>query len=93
MTMASPTPPVTIPRTLFDVYWQYKTSTAVVLKWPGDNEAITSQTGVTISQLQIAAESVCVNNIQVPEAIYRMVHRFRTTSEQLSASAVVSRGL
>jgi hypothetical protein len=42
MMMASSTPPVTIPRTLFDVYRQYKTSTAVALKWLGDNEAIAS---------------------------------------------------
>ena len=69
--MASSAPPVTIPSALFDVYRQYKTSTAVVLKWLGDNAVIASKSGVTISQLQTAAENVCTSNIQIPEAVYR----------------------
>ncbi|KIW22022.1 uncharacterized protein PV07_12580 [Cladophialophora immunda] len=69
--MAASTPPATIPSTLFDVYRQYKTSTEVVLKWLGDNDAITSRSGVTVNRLQSAAESVYANTIQVPEAIYR----------------------
>jgi len=69
--MASSTPPVTLPSNLYDVYQQYKTSTAMVLKWLGDNETITSQSRVTVNQWQSAAENVYANNIQVPEAIYR----------------------
>lgn len=69
--MAASTPPATIPSTLFDVYRQYKTSTEVVLKWLGDNDAITSRSSVTVNRLQSAAESVYANTIQVPEAIYR----------------------
>jgi hypothetical protein len=69
--MASSTQPVTIPSTLFDVYRQYKTSTATVLKWLSDNEAIYPQPGVTVNQLQRAAENVRAENIQVPEVVYR----------------------
>jgi hypothetical protein len=69
--MASSTQPVTIPSTLFDVYRQYKTSTATVLKWLSENGAITPQSGVTVNHLQRAAENARAKNIQVPEVVYR----------------------
>ena len=69
--MASSSRPVTIPSTLFDVYRQYKTSTATVLKWLSDNGAISPQSGATINHLQRAAENARAKNIQVPEVVYR----------------------
>jgi hypothetical protein len=92
-------PPATIPSTMFDVYQQYKTSTAMVVNWLSDNQAITLQSGTTVNQLQIAAENVCANNIHVPDTIYRtfrdsVMKRQKVTdwfmSAELSAGGKIS---
>lgn len=72
--MTPSTQPVTIPSTLFDVYRQYKTSTATVFKWLSDNGSIALQSSVTVNQLQLAAENARAKNIQAPEVVY---HAFR----------------
>ncbi len=83
--MTSSAQPVAIPSTLFDVYRQYKTSTATVLEWLSDNGAIALQSGVTVNRLQRAAENARAKNIQAPQAVYRafrdsVVKRRKVTS-------------
>lgn len=70
--MSSSSESVKIPSTLFDVYQQYKTSTATVLKWLSDNGAIASQSRLTVNQLQCAAENASAKYIQVPDQVYRL---------------------
>jgi hypothetical protein len=69
--MSSSSQPLIISSALFDVYQKYKTSTASVLKWLSDNGAIASHSGVTVNQLQQAAERAHARNITAPEQVYR----------------------
>lgn len=65
---------LTIPSALFDHYQKYKRSTAIVLKWLGDNGEITSQSGITVNQLQHAAERARAKHIIAPEQVYHAFH-------------------
>ncbi len=69
--MASSAQPITIPSSLFDVYQEYKASTATVLTWLCSHEAITPQSGLTVNSLQRAAENIRSKDILVPAMIYR----------------------
>ncbi|KFZ17965.1 hypothetical protein V502_04337 [Pseudogymnoascus sp. VKM F-4520 (FW-2644)] len=69
--MASSKQAVKLPSSFFEVYVQYKTSTATVLQWLSEHGAITPHSHLTANDLQGAVERIRGKSIRVPEAVHR----------------------
>lgn len=62
---------VKLPSPVFDIYRQYKTSTATVITWLNKFGGFAPpQSQLTISQLQHAAERARSRNIDVPNVVH-----------------------
>jgi hypothetical protein len=60
-----------LPSSFFEIYIQYKASTATVLQWLTEHGAVTPHSNITMDGLQGAVETIRGKSIQVPEVIYR----------------------
>jgi CTP-dependent riboflavin kinase len=96
LAMASPREAVKLPSSFFEVYKQYKVSTATVLQWLSENGALTPQSILTTNELQGAVERVRDKGIQVPEAVYRAfkdsIAKRRKVSEWFSSAELKTGG-
>ena len=68
--MSSPKQEARLPSSFFEIYLQYKASTATVLQWLTEHGAITPQSKLTADDLQGAVERIRRRSTQVPEAVY-----------------------
>ena len=59
-----------LPSSFFEIYLQYKASTATVLQWLTERGAITPQSNLTMDDLQGAIERIRGKSIRVLETVY-----------------------